>query len=198
VRLGISMRPVRETTCRTHRDVLLDFADGRVGTQQTSAALAHLDGCRACEDELSRVMLAIIGLRRIREEVASAEPSGDAWVQLRTRIQRRRTSPWLVRSPLPGIAMALSIVAAVVGPSSLMQAGAERRSDDAAPPRGATDTGTVFERNRSLKRPPLPRQQIMILVPLTFPPSGVRLIGPDGHGYAMTVQTVEPPADRIE
>lgn len=83
------MLTVRETACRAHRDVLLDFADGRVGTPQTSAALAHLDGCRACEDELSRVMLAIIGLRRIREEVSTAEPSRDAWAQLRSRIQRR-------------------------------------------------------------------------------------------------------------
>jgi hypothetical protein len=197
VRPAIPMLPVRETACRAHRDVLLDFADGRVGTQQTSAALAHLDGCRACEDELSRVMLAIIGLRRIRKEVASAEPSGDAWAHLRTRIQRRRRSPWLVRSPLPGIAMALSIVAAVVAPSTFLRTGAER-SSDAQPPHAATDAGTVFERNRSLKRPPLPQQPITILVPLTWPPSGVRLIGPDGHGYTMTIQTVEPPADRIE
>jgi len=197
MRPGLTLRPVRESACRAHRDVLLDFADGRVGTPRTSAALAHLDGCRACEDELSRVMLAIIGLRRIREEVASAEPSADAWTHLRARIQRRRTIPWLIRSPLPGLAMALSIVAAVVGPSTLFQTGPERRSD-AAPPRGATDAGTVFERNRSLKRPPLPQQHITILVPLIAPESGVRLIGPDGHGYTMTVQTVVPPADRIE
>jgi anti-sigma factor RsiW len=197
VRPGIRMRPVRENACRAHRDVLLEFADGRVGTQQTSAALAHLDGCRACEEELTRVMLAIIGLRRIREEVASAEPSPDAWAHLRSRIQRRRRTPWLVRSPLPGIAMALSIVAAVVAPSNLLQTGVDRRSD-AAPPRSATDAGTVFERNRSLKRPPLPQHPITILVPLTWPPSGVRMIGPDGHGYTMTVQTVDPPADRFE
>lgn len=197
MRLGIPMRAVRETACLAHRDALLDFADGRVETERTVAALAHLDRCRACEDELSRAMLAIIGLRRIREEVAAAEPSGDAWAHLRIRIQRRSPRPWLVRSPLPGIAMALSIVAAVVAPSSLLRTGAERRSD-AAPLHGATDAGSVFERNRSLKRPPLPQEPIMILVPLTAPPSGVRLIGPDGHGYTMTVQTVEPPADRIE
>ena len=197
MRLGIPMRPVRETACLAHRDVLLDFADGRVGTEKTIAALAHLDGCRACEDELSRVMLAIIGLRRIREEVAAVEPSGDAWAQLWIRIEPRRRSPWLVRSPLPGIAMGLSIVAAVVGPSTLLRTGAER-SSDMAPPHGVTDAATVFERNRSLERPPLPQQPITILVPLTAPPSGVRLIGPDGHGYTMTVQMVEPPADRIE
>jgi predicted anti-sigma-YlaC factor YlaD len=197
VRGAIPLQPVRATACRAHRDVLLDFADGRIRSTETGAALAHLDCCRACEDELSRVMLAIIGLRRIREEVASAEPSEDAWAHLRTRIQRRRATPWLVRSPLPGIAMALSIVAAVVGPSTLLRTGGDHRSD-AAPPRGATDAGTVFERNRSLKRPPLPQEPITILVPLTAPESGVRFIGPDGHGYTMTVQTAEPPADRIE
>jgi anti-sigma factor RsiW len=197
VRPGIAILPDRKAACRAHRDVLLDFADGRVGTAETSAALAHLDGCRACEDELSRVMLAIIGLRRIREEVAVAEPSGDAWAHLRTRIRRKPRSPWLVRSPLPGIAMALSIVAAVVGPSTLFRTGAESRSDS-APPRVVADVGTVFERNRSLKRPPLPQEPITILVSRIAPPAGVRLIGPDGHGYTMTVQTVEPPADRIE
>jgi len=197
VRPAIAIQPIPGTACRAHRDVLLDWAEGRVQSTETRAALAHLDGCRACEDELSRVMLAIIGLRRIREDVASAEPSSEAWGRLRTRIQRRRTTPWLVRSPLPGIAMALSIVAAVVGPSTLLRAGAGRPSD-AAPPHGATDAGTAFERNRSLKRPPLPLEPITILVPLNWPESGVRFIGPDGHGYTMTVQTVEPPADRIE
>lgn len=189
------VRPVRESACRAYRDVLIEFANDPVATRQTSAALAHLDGCRACEEELSRVMLAIIGLRRIREEVASAEPSGEAWVHLRTRIQRRAPRPWLVRSPLPGLAMALSIVAAVIGPSALLQTRVERTG--AAPARGGTDAGTVFEWNRALKRPPLPPQPITILVPLTAPPSGVRLIGPDGHGYTMTAQTVEPPGDRI-
>lgn len=101
-----------------------------------------------------------------------------------------------MRSPLPGIAMALSIVAAVVGPGNLMRTGAER-GPDAVAPHAVSDPGTLFERDRSLKRPPLPQQPITILVPLTWPPSGVRMIGPDGHGYTMTVQAVDPPADRI-
>lgn len=195
MRPGISILPLREPACRAHRDALLDFANGRVGTESV-AALAHLAGCRACEDEVSRVMLAIIALRRIREDVASSEPSPDAWAHLRNRIQRRRRSPWLVRSPLPGIAMALSIVAAVVGPGALPQAATEQRSETPSP-QLAMDPGTAFERDRSLKRPPLPQQAITILVPLISPPNGVRMIGPDGHGYTMTVKAVEPPAGRI-
>lgn len=197
MRLRLGLRPVRASDCRVHADTLLDFADGRIGMEQSAAALAHLDGCRACEDELSRVMLAIVGLRRIREDLASAEPSADAWVHLRDRIHPRRPSPWLIRSPLPTLALALSIVGVVMGPGILIRTGTEGDSAS-APPHGFVDAAAVYERNRSLARPPLPRDPITILARVTAPQIDGRAIGPDGRGHQVTSPPAPPSSGRVE
>jgi anti-sigma factor RsiW len=195
VKAAIPTLTVANAACRAHRDVLLDFADGRVHAPDAGAALAHLNGCRSCEEELARVMLAIVGLRRISEEVASAEPSADAWPNLRARIEPRPRRPWLMRSPLPGIAMTLSIVAALAGPTTLL--GSPGPSGDSASSHVAPDAATDFERDRSLKRMPLPKEPAVIMIPLAAP-AGVRLIGPDGQRYPLTVQITKPRAGRTK
>jgi anti-sigma factor RsiW len=195
VKPAIPTLTVANAACRAHRDVLLDFADGRGETADAGAAIAHLNGCRSCEEELARVMLAIVGLRRIREELASAQPSADAWANLRRRIEPRPRRPWLMRSPLPGIAMTLSIVAALAGPNTLL--GSPGPSADSATSPVAPDAATTFERDRSLKRMPLPKEPMAIMIPLAAPP-GVRLIGPDGQRYPLAVEVTKPRADRTK
>jgi Putative zinc-finger len=187
---------VPDGACRVHRDVLLDFADGRVGAGEAAAAIAHLDGCRDCEEELSRVMLAIVGLRRIREEVAAAQPSADGWPNLRARIERRPRRSWLIGSPLPGIALALSIVAAVAGPTTLVRS--PLPGSDPAPSHVVPDAATLYERDRSLKRMPLPKPAAEITIALAAPQPALRLIGPDGQRYPLAVETTRPRADRTK
>jgi hypothetical protein len=104
--------------CADHRAVLLDFVDRRERTAATPAALAHLERCARCERELSEAALAIAGLRRLRAEVETAEPSSDAWLRLRTRI-RRPVDPWPWRATLGGLATSALLVAVLVLPSTV-------------------------------------------------------------------------------
>jgi hypothetical protein len=104
--------------CGTHRAALIDFVDRRALGSATAAALSHLDRCRACEEELSGIALAIAALRRLHREVDGEEPAADAWLRLRARVQRP-IDPWRWRASLGGLAGSLMLVAVLVGPMAL-------------------------------------------------------------------------------
>lgn len=104
--------------CGTHRAALIDFVDRRALGSATAAALSHLDRCRACEEELSGIALAIAALRRLHREVDGEEPAADAWLRLRARIQRP-IDPWPWRATLGGLVGSVMLVAVVVGPIAL-------------------------------------------------------------------------------
>lgn len=113
--------------CGTHRAALIDFVDRRALGSATAAALSHLDRCRACEEELSGIALAITALRRLHREVDGEEPAADAWPRLRARIQRP-IDPWRWRSTLGGLAGSALLVAVLVGPVTLGGRHADRAS----------------------------------------------------------------------
>jgi hypothetical protein len=104
--------------CGTYRAALVDFVDQRALGSATAAALSHLDRCRACEEELSGIALAIAALRRVHREVDGEEPAADAWLRLRARVQRR-SDPWHWRATLGGLAGSMMLVAVLVGPIAL-------------------------------------------------------------------------------
>jgi hypothetical protein len=104
--------------CGTHRAALIDFVDRRALGSATAAALSHLDRCRACEEELSGIALAIAALRRLHREVEGEEPAADAWLRLRARVQRP-IDPWRWRATLGGLASSVMLVAVLVGPTAL-------------------------------------------------------------------------------
>jgi anti-sigma factor RsiW len=90
---------MRALTCRRHRAALVAFADRREDGQTIRAALAHLDRCRACEEELASIALTITAVRRAFEESRDAVPRPDAWPRLRHRVTRpsgvgRWAAPW--------------------------------------------------------------------------------------------------------
>jgi hypothetical protein len=99
--------------CEQHRDALLDFADTREIRPATAAALEHLSRCSVCARELEITALAIVGLRRLYDDVRAIEPPGDAWDRLRTRISGTSTPHYSLRSPVMGMVVALSMVAAM-------------------------------------------------------------------------------------
>jgi anti-sigma factor RsiW len=112
----------RTDPCAVHRTGLLDFAHGLERSPSIVAALHHLDGCRACEAELTEIALAIAALRRIGRDIADVEPPTDAWPGLRTRIERPRRSIPRWTSSLAGTLSAFGLIAAlstrfVVGPA---------------------------------------------------------------------------------
>jgi hypothetical protein len=103
--------------CVDHRAALVDFVDRRALGPATAAALGHLDRCRACEQELSGIALAIAGLRRLHRDVEGIEPPADAWLRLRSRIQRRG-DPWRWRTTLASLTASTLLVGVIAAPIS--------------------------------------------------------------------------------
>lgn len=101
--------------CSRHRPVLIDFVDRGEVRPETGAALAHLDRCTTCTEIVETTMLTITALRRMGDDVATAEPPADSWPRLRIRIEGWRRRP-VVMSPLAGVAMSFAIVAVLVLP----------------------------------------------------------------------------------
>jgi hypothetical protein len=99
--------------CEQHRDALLDFADSREIRPATAAALEHIGRCHDCARQLEVTALAIVGLRRLYEEVRAIEPPGDSWTRLRTRIDRPRVATYSLRSPLLGSLVSVVMIAAI-------------------------------------------------------------------------------------
>jgi hypothetical protein len=99
--------------CEEHRGALIDFADTREIRPATAAALEHLGRCPDCARELEVTALAIVGLRRLYDDVRAIEPPGDAWDRLRSRVTRPATPSYGLRSPILGTVLAWVFVAAV-------------------------------------------------------------------------------------
>jgi len=73
--------------CERHRPALIDFVDRGDIAPGTAKALAHLDRCSRCTEDLESTLLAITALRRIGDDLARVEPSADAWPRLRARLE---------------------------------------------------------------------------------------------------------------
>jgi hypothetical protein len=195
---------IGRSRCESHRGALLDFVDRREVRPATASALDHLGRCTDCARELEVTALAIVGLRRLYDEVAGLEPPIDAWERLRSRVTRPAVPVYSIRSPVMGMLAALAIVAAVSVPGSFLErriaaqpeASAAVSSDD---PATADDRVALIERQITLRRqPPQQLRQITILVPLNAPPPGARLVGPDGRGYRLEFPKFEPRPDSVE
>jgi len=102
--------------CARHRAALLDFVDHGEIVAGTAPALAHLERCGRCTDELESTVLAITALRRFGDELARAEPSPEAWPRLRARIETLRPARWAIMSPSAGMVMSIALVAVLVAP----------------------------------------------------------------------------------
>ena len=117
--------------CARHRPALLDFVDrAEIGTG-TSSALAHLDRCGRCTEELESIVLTITALRRLGDDVARAEPAPDAWPRLRARLDRLNPRRWVIMSPSAGMVMSVALVAVLIAP---LQLGTMPSSDPALQP----------------------------------------------------------------
>ena len=105
--------------CDRHRPALLDFVDRGEIVPGTAKALAHLDRCSRCTEELESTLLAITALRRIGDDLSRVEPAPDAWPRLRARIETLRPKRWAVMSPSAGLVMSVALVAVLVAPFRL-------------------------------------------------------------------------------
>jgi hypothetical protein len=189
--------------CEGYRDALLDFVDRREIRPATASALDHLGRCANCARDLEVTALAIVGLRRLYDEVGALEPPTDAWDRLRSRITRPSAPVYSVRSPVMGMLAALAIVIAVTAPGSILDRRFEAQPGASAVvttgDADADDRVALIERQLTRRRqPPSQTHPITILVPLEAPPSGVRLVGPDGRGYRLVMPKYEPRPDSVE
>jgi hypothetical protein len=105
--------------CARHRTALLDFVDRGEIAPGTGPALAHLERCARCTDELESTVLAITALRRYGDELARAEPSPDAWPRLRAQLESLRPARWAIMSPSAGMVMSIALVAVLIAPFRL-------------------------------------------------------------------------------
>jgi hypothetical protein len=102
--------------CARHRTALLDFVDRGEIAPGTGPALAHLERCARCTNELESTVLAITALRRYGDELARAEPSPDAWPRLRAQLETLRPARWAIMSPSAGMVMSIALVAVLIAP----------------------------------------------------------------------------------
>jgi hypothetical protein len=131
---------IGRSECARHRHALAGLAERHVDAREGQAALDHVGRCPACAKTLGELMLTVVVLRRMGAEAATAAYLGpdDAWSRLRARIdrssRRAREQAWRWRATLGGLATAMLVVAAAVGPASIhltTTVGASEKSGDA-------------------------------------------------------------------
>lgn len=105
----------RATACDRHRPALLDFVDRGERGPGTPAALDHLATCDLCERELTEIALAIIALRRVRNE-ARAVPVPVPSSERVAHLVAGRADPWRWRLQLGGLLASAAIAAIIVAP----------------------------------------------------------------------------------
>lgn len=174
----------RTHACGVHRSALLDFVDRRERGPGTDEALEHLDRCAPCRAELEETALAIVALRRLRDESAARGPSAGAWVRLRGRVERPRTPAWQVRITQAALLASVMLVSVVVGTQTWHPAAAGAASD--VRPLHATRTRVSAEQAAETRlldhsRLPVPLDDPDYAVEL-FAGSLARWPGPDGLG----------------
>jgi anti-sigma factor RsiW len=130
-------------SCRRHRPALLDFIDRGEVAAGTRLALAHLDRCDRCTEELEATVLAITALRRLADEVAKVEPSEDAWPRLRARLDRWRPVRWAIMSPTAGAVMSVALVAVLIVP---LRVGGQPLAGASPTPAPALNPHSIAER----------------------------------------------------
>ena len=97
--------------CASHRAALLDFVDRHEQTPQTRLALAHLERCTACEDELAGIVRTIAALSRLRQAASREEPRPGAWSTLHDQLLRPSPAPAPWRLSLGGLMVSAIVVA---------------------------------------------------------------------------------------
>ena len=183
--------------CARHRSALLGFVDRGEIAPGTAQALAHLDRCGRCTDELESTVLTITALRRLGDDIARAEPSPDAWPRLRARLDRWRPKRPAIMSPAAGMVMSMAIVAVLVAP---LRIGSSLASVDDQVPSAAELSALVQERRdeaaylASIRQGTLPATRPALVGPAgTVPPRYPDNIRPERKEVSPAEPSGRPP-----
>jgi hypothetical protein len=101
--------------CRPHRATLAALVEHGERGPRTPAALDHLAGCRACEQELTALALTVAALRRAGRDLRAAPVPTPPPSSVAALTTRRRTG-WSLRLQLGGLLTGAAIAALVVVP----------------------------------------------------------------------------------
>lgn len=155
--------------CALFQAALIEFAERGVQAAGTAAALAHLERCRSCEDELAGIVRTIAGLRSLARSLNGVEPGPESWPILRARVSHPEPSAWRWTYSLGGVIATAAIALLVLpwigsspvrpptgldapaGPSTI-----DRREDVASSPllRSPRAAGASSEKAPRTVRPP--------------------------------------------
>jgi hypothetical protein len=164
-------------SCARFQAALIEFAERPVRAAGTAAALAHLERCRACEDELAGIMRTIAGLRSLARSLNGVEPGPESWPILRARVSHQEPSPWRWTYSLGGV-IATAAIALLVLPWI--------GSSPVRPPTGP-DTPPGMEAPAGLN--PIDRREDVASTPLLRSPRTA------GASSEKAARTVRPPAN---
>jgi anti-sigma factor RsiW len=190
------------TPCETHRSALHDFVDRRAGydpgARDVASALDHLERCPDCERELAATAMVISALRRLADDVGTAEPSPDAWQHLVGRLERRKPRRLFLTSPLAGLALSAGLVVAMIAPQLGLEI-VQSSPESTVGPRPATPEAIV-EEQRWLRDRQVTGARSSTAVPATpvdLTPSRARdRLGPDGVHLAPFTPRSDAPQGR--
>lgn len=184
---------VDRIACRRHADALLEIVEGVDAGPASTAALDHLEWCRPCAAELQDLALALVAFRRLGEVPATAGPPASAWPRLRARLDRSRAAAaavaWRWRATLAGVATAMLLVAATVGPQALQAPLGSGISE----PSGLTRTQDEI-RNREVENQYINRASSLRMPPDATIPSSLVVAGPRLYPDAIQPVRKEVPA----
>lgn len=188
----------RPTGCASHRPALTAFAERSERGPGTDAALEHLEVCRRCQADLTGVLLTIHAVRRTLDGSGTMDPSADAWDRLRVRVQRPVANAWAARTSLAGVVVGAGLVAALVGPATVISPG---RADgrEPGPDPAALYASTIADQRAEFEFLTRPRTERLPVRPVTSDTARTAAwSGPDGLGRPEPRVRVDAPTERVD
>ena len=215
----------RRTPCSRYRFDLEAFVDRREVGPSTAAALAHLETCPSCEEEVEQLAMAVFALRRLGSEAraagaavgaaidvddpavggigadrpspaASGEDSG--WPALRARVDRAGQPVWRWRAQLAGAIVGAGLVAAFIGPASIQRGTTGVLDEAAGGPPITVDPARRDELAEQawMRRSQLTRKESPTQTPTVHVRSGIAIFGAESRPSPLTPSVPLAPTRR--
>jgi hypothetical protein len=137
--------------CSRNQAALIDLLERRTPASAALAPLEHLERCLRCKREMEALALTVAALRRLALEARQLEPSGEAWYQLRGRIERPAPLRILTLRMAGGV-LSGALLFAAVAPLALVPPSSPATAEDWAPVRAGGPQSRLLGAERSLLR----------------------------------------------
>jgi hypothetical protein len=125
IRVGSGAGRELGAECQRHRDALLGLLVVPPGTELTASpgsarnARDHFDACDHCRAEIPGLVLTGFAVQRTFSGATRAEPSDDAWLRLRRRLERPPQRVPAFASSVAGLILAAGMASMLVIPLAM-------------------------------------------------------------------------------